>query len=193
MSLSTHRLSFPPFHPRPSNRGVGIALRLQVISGTRGKKSGNTIPLPKSFHFYFIFFFPLLYFSPLLLFTASSSSSSPLLVLLRRSLIRGIHPPHHSLGSTTPGTNDEEDPTTLPILPPRLLVIPAKKRRDPMRQRRWKRRRSDIFTGFTQSLQALFFAARGKPFRGNCENLWEAVNGKPACCYLIAKIPGNTR
>lgn len=60
-----------------------------------------------------------------------------------------------------------------------------------MRQRRWKRRRSDIFTDFTQPLQ--------KPF--SLSRAWKAVSWKlrepvgsyewEPGCYLIAKIPGN--
>lgn len=177
LSLSTRRLSFRPFHPRPSNRGVGIALRLQVISGTRGKEC-NTIPLPKSFHFYFIFY--------IFLLSSFSLAQLPLLLLssplfCSSSLIRGIHPP---LGSTTPGSTR--------IIQQRSRFCPLarysgkkkikKEKRSPMRQRRWKRRRSDIFTDFTQPLHKPFSSSRAwKAVSWKLrENLWEAVNGSRA-------------
>lgn len=136
--------------------------------------------------FTFILFF--LYFSPLLSFLLAQL---PLLLLLScsSSLIRGIHPP---LGSTTPPRIHEDHPTAIPILPARSLFRQKKeKKRSPMRQRRWKRRRSDIFTDFTQPLQ--------KPF--SLSRAWKAVSWKlrepvgsyewEPGCYLIAKIPGN--
>lgn len=143
-------------------------MRLQVISGTRGKKSGNTIPLPKSFHFYFIFFFfssPIFFSSSpfhsfLLLLLASSCSSSSFLNSRdspSTPLSRFDDPWNQRRG----GSNNAPD-----FAPPRSLVIPAKKRRDPMRQRRWKRRRSDIFTGFTTA---------ASPF---LRRAWKAISWK---------------
>lgn len=143
--LSPDPPSFDSFHSSLANRSIGITLRLQVISGTRGGEvTRHRRAATENVSFLFFSFLSCA-------FTSSPLHPSPLFFLLNSR----DAPSAQDVSVRRPLESESAPDFTIARYSGKKK---EEKKRNPMRQRRWKRWRSDIFTGFTHR-RSLFSAA----------------------------------